>query len=188
MHAAFLESNWRRTQVCILSPSQLPKGMDYNRKSGKEWKDRDGIVSLSADYSTENRLNRNSWSTVSLRRKCVRTKELAVWGRTTSKRTDSVGGEGASTLGHVEGLPAQWWWIRWGSRCAGCTPSGQTPDSSHQAENGTVAGEVPPPPPSLPHCQSHKLPPCLQLAPGRQWRRQQIYFNISIKVFFGDCM
>lgn len=36
------------------------KGWIINRKSGKEGMDRDGIVSLSADYSTEDRLTRNS--------------------------------------------------------------------------------------------------------------------------------
>lgn len=102
MHAAFPESDWRKTQVCIVSPSRLPKGMDYKQKAGfkSEW---DGIVSLSADYSTEDRLTRKSWSTASLRGKCTTTKGLgAVWGRTTSKRTDS---------GEVkEPVPWVMWW------------------------------------------------------------------------------
>lgn len=45
---------------CIIQPAICLKGWIINRRSGKERMDRDGVVSLSADYSTEDRLNRNS--------------------------------------------------------------------------------------------------------------------------------
>lgn len=129
---------------------------------------REGIVSLSADNSTEDRLTRNSLSSASLRRKCMSTKRITLLGKTTSERTDSQWGEGASTLGHVVAPLAQWLWIQWGSRCAGCTPSEQTPDSSHQAGSGTVAVEVLLPSPSLPHYQCYIFPPSLQLTPVKK--------------------
>lgn len=46
---------------------QLAVWRTMNKKSGKEWLDRGGSVSLSADYSNKERFNRNSRSTASLR-------------------------------------------------------------------------------------------------------------------------
>ena len=69
-------TGWKQKFVLYFLASCL-KGWIINRKNGEDWKDRDVIVSLSADYSTGDSLTRNSRSTVSLREKFMLTKGLA---------------------------------------------------------------------------------------------------------------
>lgn len=155
------------------------KGWIINRKSGKEGMDRDGIVSLSADYSTEDRLTRNSWSTASLSGKwggydhkwtcSVGENNIQKDGfrrRWKSQYLGSCGGPACPVMMNSMGFPLRWLYsIRTDT---GFFPPGRERDS------GWRGPSVIPIPSTLPLPQ---IPPMPSAGPWWTVTETQIYFN-----------